>query len=289
MLRGVIHRPFPPVQGVAHHYVTVDGVKLHYAEAGPPDAPVVVLVHGWPQHWYMWRRVIPRLAREYRVIAMDLRGYGWSDAPDSSYAKEEFASDLLGLIRELGLRDVRLAGHDWGGFTGFLACLREPEHFRSFLALSITHPWPNQTFNPRTVAAALAYQPLLATPVLGPLAQRALPLYQAVFKVAGGSRIWDDVDVEAFADAFREPDRARAASRTYRTFLLHEAFSLRTRYRDRRLTVPTRLVVGMSDPVINEALVAGGEAHGDDFTIEYVPGGHFLPEESPDLVVDRLA
>jgi pimeloyl-ACP methyl ester carboxylesterase len=281
-------RAFPDVPGVRHAFADAGGIRLHYAEAGPADAAPVVLVHGWPQHWYCWRRVIPLLTGCFRVIAMDLRGYGWSDAPDTPYAKEEFADDILGLIEALRLEDVRLVGHDWGGFAGFLACLREPQRFHSYLALSITHPWPNQTLNRQTVIAAAAYQPLIATPVLGPLAQRYLPFYRLVYAVGGGSRVWDAETVEIYAAAFREPDRARAASRTYRTFLRHEAAELRARYSDQRLRVPTRLVVGESDPVISEALVAGGERHGDDFVIERVSGGHFLPEAKPELVAERV-
>ena len=281
-------RDFPDVPGVRHDYVDARGVRIHVAQAGPADADPVLLVHGWPQHWYCWRRVMPLLSGRFRVIAMDLRGYGWSEAPDTSYAKEEFADDVLGVVEGLGLSDVRLIGHDWGGMAGFLACLREPQHFRSYLAVAITHLWPRRTFNPQSVIAAAAYQPLLATPVLSGLAQRRLPLYPLVFKVSGGSRIWSDEDVEAFAAAFREPDRARAASRTYRTFLLHEARTLGARYRDARLTVPTRLIYGERDPVISASLVEGGEKHGDDFVIERVAGGHFLPEERPDLIAERV-
>ena len=69
----------PNVPGVAHHYVEVDGVRLHYAEAGSGDP--LVLLHGWPQHWWMWRHVVPLLAPHARLVMIDLRGFGWSDAP----------------------------------------------------------------------------------------------------------------------------------------------------------------------------------------------------------------
>jgi pimeloyl-ACP methyl ester carboxylesterase len=285
----VTDRPFPAVEGVHHGFAQADGIRLHYAETGPPQGEPVLLVHGWPQHWYCWRKVMPLLGDRFRVIALDLRGYGWSEAPDTSYSKEEFADDILGLVRALELDAVRLVGHDWGGFAGFLACLREPERFRSFLSLSTSHPWPNRMLNPQSVVAAALYQPLMAVPVVAPLAQRYLPFYRALYALSGGSRVWSADEIEVYAAAFREPDRARAASRTYRTFLLHELPTLASRYHGQRLRVPTRLVVGESDPVVSRELIAGGERHGDHFVIERVRGGHFLPEAKPQVVADRLS
>ena len=76
---GCSSRPFPDVPGVTHRFVTVRGVRLHVAEAGGGDP--VLLLHSFPQHWYAWRRVIPLLAGQYRLICPDWRGFGWSEAP----------------------------------------------------------------------------------------------------------------------------------------------------------------------------------------------------------------
>ncbi len=100
---------------------------MHVAIAGPEDAPPIVLVHGWPQNWWAWRHVIPGLAERFRVIAPDLRGHGWSRAPDGGYEKEQLASDLLAVLDELAIERVAWVGHDWGGWTGVLAALRAPE------------------------------------------------------------------------------------------------------------------------------------------------------------------
>jgi pimeloyl-ACP methyl ester carboxylesterase len=278
----------PAVAGVEHRFVQAGSVRLHVAEAGAGDP--VVLLHGWPQHWYCWRRVIPRLARTHRVLCPDLRGFGWSDAPRSSYAKQELAGDVIALLDALGLDRVRLAGHDWGGFVAFLVALRAPERVSELRAFSIVHPWAAR---PRAAMLKrlplLAYQPLVGAPWLGPLAQRFPPFYDALFAVSGGSRIWSDEERDAFTAVLREPDRAEASSRVYRTFLLRELPAIaRGTYARQRLTVPARLVIGRSDPVITAAGVEGFEAHADDMTVEFVDGGHFLPEERPDTVADRI-
>ena len=90
-----------------------------------------MLLHGWPQHWYEWRHQIPVLAEHYRVICPDLRGFGWSDAPPGGYDKETLAADVVNLLDALGLDRVKLIGHDWGGWVGFLLCIDPPRAGRA--------------------------------------------------------------------------------------------------------------------------------------------------------------
>ena len=132
----------PEVPGVAlehRHVALADGTRLHVAETGA--GPALVLVHGWPQHWWAWRRLLEPLAQAPRVICPDLRGLGWSDAPPGSYAKEAWAADLVALRDALGLERVDLAGHDWGGLVALLAALRAPGRVRTVAAVSSVHPW----------------------------------------------------------------------------------------------------------------------------------------------------
>src|SRR5262249_7719435 len=128
---GAVTMDLPAVDGVTHRTVSARGVDFHVAEAGAGDP--IVLVHGWPQHWWSWRRVVPLLAPHARLLMPDLRGFGWSSVPPGGYDKRTLADDLLALIDELRLERVRLVGHDWGAFAGFLACLAAPERFSAFL------------------------------------------------------------------------------------------------------------------------------------------------------------
>jgi pimeloyl-ACP methyl ester carboxylesterase len=118
-------RELPEVEGVEHRWIDLGGLRLHVAEAGAGDP--LVMVHGWPQHWFEWRDLIPELAGRYRVICPDLRGFGWSDAPPGRYEKETLAGDLLGLLDVLELERVRLVGHDWGGGWALAFAQRAPE------------------------------------------------------------------------------------------------------------------------------------------------------------------
>jgi pimeloyl-ACP methyl ester carboxylesterase len=227
------------------------------------------------------------LAPQFRLICPDLRGFGWSDAPPGAYDKEQFATDLLGLLDELGLDRVGLIAHDWGAWTGFLACLRAPERFDAFLALGITAPFGGA--GPRSLVHAwrLAYQVLLATPA-GERVLRTRPGFVARL-IAGGSHErapWTDDDLDAFARRLQDPDRARASMRLYRTFLTQELPAVAVgRYHRGRLRVPTRLLAGEGDPVVRPSMLRGVEAHADDIRVSIVPDcGHFVPEEQPQLV-----
>lgn len=280
----------PALPGVTHRTVDAGGLAVHVAEAG--DGPPLVLLHGWPQHWWCWRHVVPLLAPSYRMVMPDLRGHGWTEAPSDGYDKEQLATDLLQTLDALGLDEVGLVGHDWGGWTGFLACLREPARFRGFLALGITHPFQRPDLGRVLNAWRVWYQVALSTPLLSAAALRATPkvVEQVVRLGSVRSEAFTEEDLRLYGAVLQEPARARATALLYRTFLLTEAGPvLAGRYRDARLTVPTRLVGGSADPVITPALLRGYEDRADDMTVEVVEGfGHFLPEEAPELVADRV-
>jgi pimeloyl-ACP methyl ester carboxylesterase len=275
------------VDGVSHRWVEARGLRFHVAEAGSGEA--VLCLHGWPQHWYEWRHLMPALADRHRVLAMDLRGFGWSDAPRDGYEKENLATDVLAVMDELGLERVKLVGHDWGGWIGFLLCLRAPERFDRYLALNILHPWIG-------ARAALShawrflYQQVILTPGLGYGLHRGGRFVRRAL-VAGSTvrDCWDEETLSAFADNLAEPARARASVQMYRVFNLKEVLPMiRGRYAAQRLTTPTRMLFGVDDIVLRPELLAGYERHADDMKVELVSDcGHFIADERPDLVAER--
>jgi pimeloyl-ACP methyl ester carboxylesterase len=281
--------PMPQLDGVEHRHLDVLGAKLHVAEAG--SGPPVLLVHGWPQHWWVWRRVLPELASERRVICVDLRGFGWSEAPVGSYELPDLASDLLVLLDLLELERVDLIGHDWGGYLGFLLCLRAPERIDHYLAMGIIHPWFEPPSPTPKALRRLAYQFLMASPGVGAgVLQRVPAFVRAVLeKASHPDTKWTREELDCFAESFRQPGHARASSHLYRSFLTREAPRLRAgHYRSQRLTVPTRLLLGEADRVIRPAALEGFQPYVEEMSIEVVPGaGHFVAEERPDVVLAR--
>jgi pimeloyl-ACP methyl ester carboxylesterase len=279
----------PDVEGVSHRRVRARGLDFHVAEAGEGD-DVVLCLHGWPQHWYEWRHLMPALAAAgHRVLAMDLRGFGWSDAPPRGYEKENMADDVLAVLDELGLERVKLVGHDWGGWIGFLLALKAPKRFERYLALNILHPWVGL----RDMAPNLWrfwYQWMILSPGIGYGLHRSGRFIPRV--LVGGSsvkEVWDDETVHAFSDSFTRPDYARAGVQMYRVFNLKEVPPMmRGRYLRMRLTVPTLVLFGEDDFAIRPELLDGHGDHADEFRVERVHGcGHFIADERPDLVAER--
>jgi len=273
--------------GVTHRHVEARGMRFHVAEAGPEGAPPVMLTHGWPQHWWIWRHVIPALAETHRVHAWDLRGLGWSDpAPDGDYTKTTMADDLLAVMDALGVERAGLIGHDWGAFSGMIACLRAPERFTGLVSCSIPHLWPRDRFNPRRLVL-LGYQAPLSMPFLGEWLMRR-GFAARLLKAGRAHGRWTDEELHAYADVMRQPNAAKATVGIYRQFLTKELPGLArgVTYAHERLTVPTRLLVGTEDIAVKGSSLAGANA--DDLEVHWIDGvGHFLPDEEPGHVVQH--
>lgn len=277
----------PTLDGVSHHFVDVGGVTLHYAEAGAGEP--LVLLHGWPQHWYMWRNQIPELARHYRVICPDLRGFGWSEAPARGYDKDQLAADVIALCDALGIRRFRLAGHDWGGWVGFLICLYQPERVVRYLALNIPHPFGSPGALKPRVVLRFWYQAVIAAPLLGSMLLRRTSFVRRLLRAAARAGTWDERTLSAYAGRFRQPERAAASVQLYRTFLLRELPAvMRGRYRRHRLMTETLLLFGVEDIAIDPALLDGYEPYAERMSVERFEGaGHFIAEEAPEAVTRR--
>jgi pimeloyl-ACP methyl ester carboxylesterase len=278
----------PHLDGVTHRFVEVGDIRMHVAEAG--SGRPLMLLHGWPQNWWQWRRLVPLLAEDFRVICPDLRGFGWSSAPSAGYDKETIAGDVLRLLDALELQRTCLIGHDVGGFVGFLVCLEAPERIERYLALNTGHPFARPTPSVLATLWRFWYWPLLGAPLLGPWLVRNGafgPLLSRWF--TAGRAGWSAEDAALFAACLAEPARARASSLTYRTYMLKDSPAvLLGRYRSQRLRVPTRMLHGLEDRILRPAFLGDPGPFADDIAIEQVPGvGHFVAEEAADLVAQR--
>ncbi len=271
---------------VKHRSVSVNGLRLHVAEVGS-DGPPVLMLHGFPQHWYAWRHVMAALADDHRVYALDLRGAGRSDAPRSGYDTVTMTGDVLAVLDALDLPVVHLAGHESGGWIGFHLALAAPERFASFLAVNAPHPWlPHRRLVPQMWR--FWYTALFEYPMLGEWVIRTRPGVLRWLLRRGRPEL-PDADVDVFVDAIREPARARAGQQLQWQIVLHDIpRRILGRYRSQRLTVPTLLLAGRRDFALSPRSLTQAGPNATDLHIRIVDGGHYLPEERPDIVAAAI-
>ena len=129
----------------SHHMASVNGIQLHYVIGGQGDP--VVLLHGWPQTWYEWRHVMPALAKNYTVIAPDLRGLGDSSKPTTGYDGKTVAEDIHQLVAQLGFKDSFLVGHDLGALVAFSYAAAHPDEVRRLVILDVPITGIGQALN----------------------------------------------------------------------------------------------------------------------------------------------
>jgi pimeloyl-ACP methyl ester carboxylesterase len=232
---------------------------------------------------------MPLLADGHRLIAPDLRGFGWSDCPAGGYDPPTFAADAVALLDALGVDQTDVIGHDWGGAAAFVMALNAPGRVRRMVILNTVAPWVEPS--PQLLAGAWRSWYAVVMAVAGDRVVRTRPeaLADGIRSDAVHPEGMTEQDALAYALRLGEPARARATKLLYRTYLKAAAgrgpFS---QMAERRLTQPTRFLFGANDGAISPHVLRGVESHGDDLTVELVPdSGHFICEEKPALVAER--
>jgi len=186
----------PRLDGVTHRTVLARGLRFHVAEAGA-GAPVV-LVHGWPQHWWAWRHVVPALAPHARLVMIDLRGFGWSDAPPGAYAKQTLADDLLAVLDALAIPKAHLVGLSLGGRIAIDFTLAHPDRVASLVAVAAgmsgfdfsAGNWPQQMRAAQERGGEAAAELWLEDPYMVPAMEHADLAPRIRELVLDNARVW---------------------------------------------------------------------------------------------------
>lgn len=270
-------RPLPDLPGVEHRFVDVDGLRMHVALAGQGEP--IVLLHGWPQHWWQWRHIIPALAEHHRVICPDLRGLGWTDAPPIHQGPVMNARDVLGLLDRLGVHRFGLIGHDWGGAAGYVLALGHPDRVTGYLALNTASPFL------RASRRVVRNSPHLWHIPANGLAPKPIADWALRHWIHRGHTL-DEHDRAIFLAQFREPARVRTTVRYYRHAVGKEIpLAVAGKYRWTRLTVPTIVMAGDRDPLLPPEQMLDLDGYATDWRAERLAGvGHFPADEAPERV-----
>jgi epoxide hydrolase 4 len=128
---------------ITHRRVRANGIALHLAEAGDPEKPLLILLHGFPEFWFAWRDYMSILAASgFYVVAPDQRGYNLSEKPRGidAYELDTLADDIAALASALGRETFRVVGHDWGGSVAWSTASRYPARLQRMVILNAPHP-----------------------------------------------------------------------------------------------------------------------------------------------------
>jgi pimeloyl-ACP methyl ester carboxylesterase len=282
----------------AHREVTANGIRFHLAEAGPPDGPLVLLLHGFPEFWWSWRHQLVALgAAGLRVVAPDLRGYGASDKPPRGYDAYTLSSDVAGMVRALGARDAVLVGHDWGGLLAWSVATLHPRVVRRLAVVDMPHPLRlRQTL--RSDPAQLRASSYVGYFQLPKLPERRLQADDGAF-VGELLRRWGgpgfpDAETEARCrQAMQIPGAAHCALEWYRwavrSLTRPSGWRFLTLLR-RGVAVPTLQLHGALDRCVLPSTAHGSGRWVDGaYELQVLDGvGHFAHQEAPELVSAAL-
>jgi epoxide hydrolase 4 len=268
-----------------HEYILTNGLKLHYVTQG--EGPLMLMLHGFPEFWYSWRHQIPEFAKDFKVVALDLRGYNDSDKPknQSAYVMDEFVRDIEGVITGLGYEKCILIGHDWGGAIAWNFAYSYPYMVEQLIILNLPHPakFSEGLRTPQQLLRS-SYAFFFQLPSL-PEFLIQLSDYQFIENAFIGLAIdksaFTQEDIEAYKNAASKRGALTAMLNYYRNFsqqkILNSTWSI--------LEVPTLMIWAEKDTALGKEMTYGTDAYVRDLQIKYIPNcSHWVQQEQPQLV-----
>jgi pimeloyl-ACP methyl ester carboxylesterase len=284
-----------------HRFVSAGGSRFHLAQTGPPgiENRLVVLLHGFPQFWWAWRRQLVDLGEAgYRTVAMDLRGYAASDKPPRGHTLLDLAADVAAVIGSLGAKRAVVVGHGLGGMVAWTMTATHPDVLAAVGVVGAIHPGARR-FRSALLGTPLAAAQmlLLSAPVVAERAVERGDLVGHLLRTWSGQGWPSEAEASVYRDLMRVPFAAGKALEQVRWAIGLVAGSRRRRFGALfgvSPTCPVLHVHGAADHLLRVQAVAAPRLGGPAYEYRVVPGaGHFPPEEAPaacsELLLEWLA
>ncbi len=273
-------------------FIETNGIRLHVVEAGPKSGPPIILLHGFPEFYYGWRKQIPALAEAgFRVIAPDQRGYNLSDKPKGirSYQLTELTSDILGLIDALDYEKVNLVGHDWGAVVAWAISIQNPNRLHRLGIINVPHPVVFRKFLQRDLEQLRRswYAMMFQLPWLPEAGMRANDWRGAERALRGSGKIhtFAKEDIAEYKKAWSQPDAITSMINWYRAaFWYPPHFS-----DDMRVKIPTLMLWGTKDVALTHRMARPSIDYCDDGKLIFFPEAtHWVQHEEAEEVNRNL-
>ena len=273
---------------VAHHIVSVNGTRIHYVSAGSSGSPVV-LVHGWPETWWAFRKLIPLLAETHRVYALDLRGFGDSENTAAHYDEATLAEDLHQLVEQLGDGPVHLVAQDIAGGTAFRFAATNPDSVLSFTAIESSLAGFGLEALADVTAFGSWHVGFLGTPgipsMLLPGHERELLADWAYPMMNGTEGAVTPADLDEFVRSYSRADAWLGTEGLYRS-LFADGGATAALAAASPIAVPVLAVDGANHPFTANSF---RPVAADEITSVHIDGvGHLVAQEAPDELAAAL-
>ena len=278
--------------------LNANGLRFHVLAAGPEEAPLVLLLHGFPEFSRSWRHQLPALADAgFRAVAPDLRGYGGTDKR-GPYDIATLVGDAVALVRALRRERATIVGHDWGGAIGWIAAHRAPEVVERLAVLNCPHPatmLDGLLRNPRQILRS-SYMFFFQLPWFPERMLTADGASAVARAIRGGSHVrsaWTQEQLDDYRRAFLQPGAASAALGYYRAAFRRPLLARRLA-REHTIEAPTLVLWGLEEQFLDRELIrperlARWFAPGNVPTIREIDGaGHYVQNEAPERVNGEL-
>jgi pimeloyl-ACP methyl ester carboxylesterase len=281
-------QPGLTLSGITHHHVALNGTELHYVSAGTTGSPLL-LVHGWPETWWAFRKLIPLLAATHRVFAVDLRGFGDSSAAEGDYDEATSAEDMHHLVAHLGVGPVHVSGQDISGGVVFRLAATHPDDVLSLTAVESTLAGYGLEALADVNHGGSWHVGFLGAPgipeLLLPGRERALIADWAYPMMTAVDGAVTDADLDETVRTYGRPGGWRGTAGLYRS-LFEDDGRTRALAEARPLRVPVLTVDAMSAPFTEQTF---RQVAGEDVTAVTLEGvGHLVAQEAPEALADAL-
>ncbi len=259
------------------HFIQANGIRMHYVREG--QGPPLLLLHGWPEFWFVWRKCIPDLARDFDVIAPDLRGFGDTEKPSlnpsnpsAGATADVHAADILALMNNLGVASAGIVSHDVGAYIAQSLARQHPQRLSGLFFFNCPYPGIGPRWAAPDHLIEIWYQSFHQQPWAAALvgsSREACRLYFRHFLShwAHDPHAFDE-DIEAWVDNFLQPGNLQGGFNWY---------------------ISARVLWGESDPILKSEWT---DRLGEYFTnvkVTTVPeAGHFVHYEKPDLACREI-